>query len=67
MSNNILILQHTKWQKPGPLIWQVAQEAGVSLRVVQMWRESAADFADFDALVILGETALLGRWTNAPS
>ena len=54
MSYKILILQHTQWQKPGPVIRRVAQAAGITLRVVQLWRESAADFADFDALILLG-------------
>lgn len=54
MSKKILILQHTEWQQPGSMVWRVAQETGVALRVVQMWRESAADFAEFDALILLG-------------
>jgi GMP synthase (glutamine-hydrolysing) len=54
MSKSVLVLQHADWQKPGPVLFQVAREAGVSLRVVQMWRESAADFAEFDALILLG-------------
>ncbi|MDD2464940.1 MAG: hypothetical protein PHI97_13165 [Desulfobulbus sp.] len=54
MSNKILILQHTDWQNPGPVISRVARESGVTLRVVQLWRESAADFAEFDALILLG-------------
>jgi len=54
MSHNVLILQHTEWQKPGPVFERVAREEGLSLRVVQMWRESAADFAEFDALILLG-------------
>jgi GMP synthase-like glutamine amidotransferase len=54
MRYNILVLQHTEWQKPGPVFDRVAREAGVVLRVVQLWRESAADFAEFDALILLG-------------
>jgi len=54
MSYKILILQHAEWQKPGPELWRVAQEQGLSLRVVQVWKESAADFAEFDALILLG-------------
>jgi GMP synthase-like glutamine amidotransferase len=54
MKYKILVLQHTDWQKPGPVFEHVAREAGVVLRVVQLWRESAADFADFDALILLG-------------
>jgi len=54
MSKKILILQHSEWHSPGPVFAKVAKEAGVVLRVVPLWSESAADFADFDALILLG-------------
>lgn len=61
MSHKILILQHTDWQKPGPVMWRVAQETGVVLQVVHLWRESPADFAEFDALILLGGECGLGQ------
>ncbi len=54
MRHKILILQHTNWQKPGPVLWKTAEEMGITLRVVALWRESAADFAEYDALILLG-------------
>ncbi|MGD9947621.1 MAG: type 1 glutamine amidotransferase [Desulfobulbus sp.] len=66
MSNKILIFQHAEWQKPGPIIWRVAEEAGVTLRVVQVWRESAADFAEFDALILLGGDCEVARVDRCP-
>jgi len=54
MNPKILIVQHTPWQPPGPVLLQSLAETGCSLRVVEVWRESAADFADYDALILLG-------------
>ena len=54
MGRKILIMQHTPWQPPGPVLVQVLAELGCTLRIVEVWRESAGDFADYDALILLG-------------
>ena len=54
MDRKILIMQHTPWQSPGTVLVPALAELGCSLRIVEVWRESAADFADYDALIVLG-------------
>ena len=54
MNQKILIVQHTPWQPPGPVLLHSLAESGCEQRVVEVWRESAADFADYDALILLG-------------
>lgn len=54
MGRKILIMQHTPWQPPGFALMQVLAELGCSKRIVEVWRESAADFVDYDALILLG-------------
>lgn len=50
----VLALQHSDKAGPGQLLLSLTSELGFSLKTVQIWRETAADFLDFDALIILG-------------
>jgi GMP synthase-like glutamine amidotransferase len=54
MGYNILVLQQAEGCRPGPLVYQAAKEHNVHLQVTRVWQESAADFAEFDGLLILG-------------
>jgi GMP synthase-like glutamine amidotransferase len=54
MGYSVLILQQSEWYRPGKLLLQAARDNNIKLHVTKVWKESAADFADFDALVILG-------------
>ena len=54
MGHRLLILQQTEWQPPGRFLLQAAQALHVDLQVTKIWRESAADFIDFDGLILLG-------------
>lgn len=54
MSHNILVLQNSDWQKPGKLLAEIAAQTDINLHVVPVWQESAGNFADYDALILLG-------------
>ncbi len=54
MGYRFLILQHSDWLRPGKLLRQAAAANHVELHITKVWKESAADFAEFDALIILG-------------
>lgn len=54
MGYSLLVLQQAEWYRPGAHVYRVAGEQGVRLQVTTVWRESAADFAEFDGLLILG-------------
>ncbi len=54
MAHHLLVLQQTEWQPPGRFLLQAAQALHIDLRVAKIWRESTADFADFDGLILLG-------------
>ncbi len=54
MGYRILVLQHCEWRQPGSILHQAAQTNNVILHIARAWKESAADFAEFDALIILG-------------
>lgn len=50
----LLALQHSVGTGPGQLLLSLTSELGFTLKTVHLWKETAADFLDFDALVILG-------------
>jgi GMP synthase (glutamine-hydrolysing) len=54
MAYRVLVLQHSEWQSPGKLLLQSARENRVRLHSINVRQESAADFADYDGLIILG-------------
>lgn len=54
MAYSVLVVQHSKWHPPGKGLVRLARVGQITLRVVEMWRESAAELAEFDALIILG-------------
>ncbi|MBM9537723.1 type 1 glutamine amidotransferase [Desulfobulbus alkaliphilus] len=54
MAYRVLVLQHAEWQSPGKLLLQSARESRVRLHRINVSQESAADFADYDGLIILG-------------
>lgn len=62
MGQRILVLQHSRWHRPDTALRLVAEKNKARLQIVDIWRESPADFADFDALIILGGPVdVLGR------
>lgn len=54
MGHKILILQQSEWHRPGKLLLQAATDNNFKLHVTKVWKESATNFEDFDALIILG-------------
>jgi GMP synthase (glutamine-hydrolysing) len=54
MAHRVLVLQHTEWQPPGKLLVQSARDNRVALHCIKVWQETAADFAEYDGLIILG-------------
>lgn len=52
--HRLLVLQHSDLTGPGQLLLDLRGELGFSLHTVHIWREPAADFMEFDALIILG-------------
>lgn len=50
----LLALQHSVGLGPGQLLLDLTSELSFTLKTVRIWQESATDFLDFDALVILG-------------
>jgi GMP synthase-like glutamine amidotransferase len=54
MAYRVLVLQHTEWQPPGRLLVQAARDNKVALHSISVWKETAADFAEYDGLIILG-------------
>lgn len=66
MGHRILVLQHCEWRQPGSILHQAALTNNVSLHIARAWKESAADFAEFDALIILGGPDHLGQESQRP-
>ncbi len=50
----ILVLQHTAWEGPGHLLTKAAEKNGVTLEVVEVWKDWLPSFAQYDGIIVLG-------------
>lgn len=54
MPKRLLIFQHMPWEGPGRHLIEAAASEGVSMDIVEVWREAIPDITPYDGLMVLG-------------
>ena len=54
MAKKFLVLQHMHWEGPGVHLIRSAEKLAVNLDVVEVWRQSIPDLAEYNGMIVLG-------------